>query len=67
MARLELSGRILFLCADPGLIDRQLTGANLSLAQAGTLRDDVSTDEISPVNILVYFDEIGRASCRERV
>jgi 3-isopropylmalate/(R)-2-methylmalate dehydratase large subunit len=57
MARLELSGRILFLCADPGLIDRQLAGDNLSLAQAGALRDDVSTDEISPVNSLVYFDD----------
>jgi 3-isopropylmalate/(R)-2-methylmalate dehydratase large subunit len=57
MARLELSGRILFLCADPGLIDRQLAGDNLALAQAGALRDDVSTDEISPVNSLVYFDD----------
>jgi 3-isopropylmalate/(R)-2-methylmalate dehydratase large subunit len=57
MARLELSGRILFLCADPDLIDRQLAGDNLSLAQAGALRDDVSTDEISPVNSLVYFDD----------
>ena len=57
MARLELSGRILFLCADPSLVDRQLAGGNLSLAQAGALRDDVSTDEISPVNSLVYFDD----------
>ena len=55
--RLELSGRTLFLCADPDLIDRQLAGDRLSLAQAGTLRDDVSTDEISPVSTLVYFDD----------
>ena len=57
MMRLELSGRILFLCADPNLIDHQLAGGRLSLAQAGTLRDDVSTDEISPVSTLVYFDD----------
>jgi 3-isopropylmalate/(R)-2-methylmalate dehydratase large subunit len=57
MERLELTGRILFLCADPNLIDRQMAGSHLSLAEAGALRDDVSTDEISPVSTLVYFDD----------
>jgi 3-isopropylmalate/(R)-2-methylmalate dehydratase large subunit len=57
MTRLELTGRILFLCADPDLMDRQMAGAHLPLADVGALRNDVSTDEISPVGTLVYFDD----------
>jgi 3-isopropylmalate/(R)-2-methylmalate dehydratase large subunit len=54
-------GRILFLSEDPALIERQLQGENLSLEQAGTLRDDVSTDEITPHWACYHVDEtLGR-------
>ena len=50
-------GRVLFLCADPSLIERQLAGENLTLTQAGTLRDDISTDEITPLPTMTVWDE----------
>lgn len=53
----QFDGRILFLTEDPALVERQLAGENISLAQAGSLRNDVSTDEITPANICYYFDE----------
>ena len=53
--------RLLFLSDDPTVIGAQLNGAALSLSQAGRLRDDVSTDEISPLPIMVHFDDtLGR-------
>jgi len=57
MANLDPSGRILFLCADPARVERQLAGEDLTLDEAGALRDDVSTDEITPINVLTRFDE----------
>jgi hypothetical protein len=49
VASLELPGRILYLCDDPALVAAQLAGRRLSRREAGALRDDVSTDEITPV------------------
>ena len=61
MTGIRFDGRILFLSADPGVVEAQLSGANISLATAEPLRDDVSTDEITPIPTLVHFDgEIGR-------
>jgi 3-isopropylmalate/(R)-2-methylmalate dehydratase large subunit len=61
MSTLELSGRILYLCEDPSLVQAQLEGRRLSRIQAGCLRDDVSTDEITPVPILTHYDDaLGR-------
>ncbi|ALL71255.1 3-isopropylmalate dehydratase large subunit (plasmid) [Paraburkholderia caribensis MBA4] len=61
MAKLDLTGRILFLCDDPERVERQLDGFDLTQASAGTLRDDVSTDEITPMSVLTRFDErLGR-------
>src|SRR5215208_7176054 len=58
---LELPGRILFLAKDPALIDAQLAGRNLALAEAGSVRDDISTDEITPTATCLFFDErLGR-------
>jgi 3-isopropylmalate/(R)-2-methylmalate dehydratase large subunit len=58
---LELAGRILFLSADPEIVDQQLKGRDLALVEAGTLRDDISTDEITPVRVLTVWDErLGR-------
>ena len=49
--------RVLYLSQDPALIRRQLAGETLSREQAGPLRDDVSTDEITPVHILSHYDD----------
>jgi 3-isopropylmalate/(R)-2-methylmalate dehydratase large subunit len=53
----RLSGRILFLTEDPELIRRQLAGEDLQWDPAIKLRDDISTDEITPAHICFYFDE----------
>jgi 3-isopropylmalate/(R)-2-methylmalate dehydratase large subunit len=61
MAKLTFPGRVLFLSADPDKIDAQLQGNMLTLAEAGPLRNDVSTDEITPIPVLAYYDErLGR-------
>jgi 3-isopropylmalate/(R)-2-methylmalate dehydratase large subunit len=52
-----MTHRILYLSTDPDLIRRQLAGERITLAQAGELRDDVSTDEITPVAIMSHYDE----------
>ena len=49
--------RILFLSTDAQALRAQLAGRQLTLDQAGTLRDDVSTDEITPVHIMSHYDE----------
>lgn len=50
-------GPILYLSSDPQKVEAQLRGERLTLAQAGPLRDDVSTDEITPAHILSYYDQ----------
>jgi 3-isopropylmalate/(R)-2-methylmalate dehydratase large subunit len=61
MTTLELPGRILYLCEDPRLVEAQLAGRTLRRHEAGSLRDDVSTDEITPVPILTHYDDaLGR-------
>lgn len=58
---IRFAGRILFLSADPGVVARQVAGEDVGLAEAQPLRDDISTDEITPLPSLVHFDdEIGR-------
>jgi 3-isopropylmalate/(R)-2-methylmalate dehydratase large subunit len=60
-ATLPLNGRILYLSAQPGLVAEQLSGLKLTLADALPLRDDISTDEITPVPILTHYDDkLGR-------
>ncbi|PLC50982.1 3-isopropylmalate dehydratase [Pollutimonas subterranea] len=54
-------GRILYLCDDPELIQTQLQVITAGNVDMEHLRDDVSTDEITPVSILSYYDkELGR-------
>src|SRR3954463_1730155 len=58
----KLQGRILFLTEDPDLIKKQLNGWDLpwdtkNPANNPKLRDDISTDEITPAHICFYFDE----------
>jgi 3-isopropylmalate/(R)-2-methylmalate dehydratase large subunit len=60
--KVRLQGRILFLTEDPELIKRQLAGADLpwdskNPANNPKLRDDISTDEITPAHYCFYFDE----------
>ena len=50
-------GRILFLTEDPGLIRSQLEGKDLDWNPSIKLRDDISTDEITPAYICYYYDE----------
>ena len=53
---LHFRSRLLYLCADPGRIREQLAGKRLTRAAVGPLRDDISTDEISPLPVMVHFD-----------
>ena len=58
----RLQGRILFLTEDPELIKRQLAGEDLPWdtqhpERNPKLRDDISTDEITPAHICFFFDE----------
>ena len=60
--RVRLQGRILFLTEDPELIRRQLAGEDLPWdtqhpERNPKLRDDISTDEITPSHICFFFDE----------
>jgi len=60
--QVSLSGRILFLTEDPELIRRQLAGEDLPWDTKNPqnnpkLRDDISTDEITPAHICFFFDE----------
>lgn len=52
-----LSGRILFLTDDADLIRRQLAGEDLDWPMDVPLRDNISTDEITPAYICYYYDE----------
>ncbi len=60
--QVKLQGRILFLTEDPELIQRQLAGEDLPWdtqhpERNPKLRDDISTDEITPAHICFFFDE----------
>jgi 3-isopropylmalate/(R)-2-methylmalate dehydratase large subunit len=60
--KVTLQGRILFLTEDPELIRKQLAGEDLpwdtkNPAANPKLRDDISTDEITPAHYCFYFDE----------
>src|SRR5438046_7696702 len=60
--KVRFSGRILFLTEDPELIKRQLAGEDLpwdtkNPANNPKLRDDISTDEITPAHYCFYFDQ----------
>ena len=55
-ASVRLRAAILYLCADPQRLRAQLAGHPATRAEAGALRDDISTDEITPLPVLVHFD-----------
>jgi 3-isopropylmalate/(R)-2-methylmalate dehydratase large subunit len=55
----RFEGRVLFLVDDAELVRRQLEGRGpgADRGAAGRLRDNISTDEITPAYICYYFDE----------
>jgi 3-isopropylmalate/(R)-2-methylmalate dehydratase large subunit len=53
----RLQGRLLYLVDDAELMRRQLSGADLDWDPSIRLRDNISTDEITPAYICYYFDE----------
>src|SRR5262249_48533563 len=55
--RVKFSGRVLFLVEDPKLINRQLSGEDIEWNPTIKLRDNISTDEITPPYICYYFDD----------
>ncbi|MFN2397194.1 MAG: aconitase family protein [Gemmatimonadaceae bacterium] len=78
--RVRFNGRVLFLTEDPALLRRQIAGEDLPFdasAPVGSplhpaLRDNISTDEITPAYICYYFDEtlgefpyLGLKACEE--
>jgi 3-isopropylmalate/(R)-2-methylmalate dehydratase large subunit len=59
--KVRLQGRILFLTEDPELIRKQIAGWDLPWDASNPsnnpkLRDDISTDEITPAHYCFYFD-----------
>ncbi|MEO0323399.1 MAG: aconitase family protein [Myxococcota bacterium] len=60
---LRFPRRILFVTGDPELLRAQLEGRDITLeeAEASGLRDNISTDEITPGWVCFYYDEtLGR-------
>ena len=55
--KVRFDGRVLFLVDDADLMRRQLEGENLSWPLDARLRDNISTDEITPAYICYYYDE----------
>lgn len=56
-SQVQLNGRILFLAEDPSLVRSQLEGDDLDISNIPALRNDISTDEITPAYICYHFDE----------
>jgi 3-isopropylmalate/(R)-2-methylmalate dehydratase large subunit len=56
-AEVAIAGRVLLLADDAELVRRQLAGEDMPYTPAIRLRDNISTDEITPAYICYYFDE----------
>src|SRR2546425_8071383 len=52
----RLQGRILFLTEQPVELRSQLEGRDLEWRPGMKIRDDISTDEITPPYICYYYD-----------
>ena len=53
----RIEGRVLYLTEDPELLRRQLDGEDLDWDPSIPLRNDISTDEITPGWVCYYHDE----------
>ncbi|CAN7776072.1 aconitase family protein [Variovorax sp. LjRoot84] len=61
MTTILFNPRVLFLSDDPDAVERQLQGDDIALVDAGALRDNISTDEITPATLGTIWDErLGR-------
>ena len=56
-AQVAIEGRVLYLTEDPELIRKQLAGEDLDWNASIALRNDISTDEITPGWVCYYHDE----------
>jgi len=54
---MQFSGNILFFSTRLDAVQTQLAGKAITLAQALPLRDDVSTDETTPLQVMMHYDE----------
>jgi 3-isopropylmalate/(R)-2-methylmalate dehydratase large subunit len=54
--QVRFTGRVLLLAEDADLVRRQLAGEDLEWRPGIKLRDDISTDEITPAYICYYYD-----------
>lgn len=60
---IRFTGRILYVTEDPDALKRQLEGQDLDFDPERKLRDNISTDEITPGWVCFYYDEtLGRYS-----
>ena len=55
--RVRLQGRVLLLAEDADVVRRQLNGEDIIWNSGLKLRDNISTDEITPAYICYYYDE----------
>src|SRR5882724_8350084 len=55
--RVRLQGRVLFLVDDAEMLKRQVAGEDVAWPVGAPLRDNISTDEITPAYICYYSDE----------
>ena len=55
--QVKLEGRTLFLVDDPETLLRQLRGEDIEWSEDIPLRDNISTDEITPAYICYYYDD----------
>ncbi|MBI3451207.1 MAG: 3-isopropylmalate dehydratase [Acidobacteria bacterium] len=55
--KIRLQGRVLLLVDDAAMMRRQLQGEEIPWRDGLPLRDDISTDEITPAYICYHFDE----------
>ncbi len=56
-ARIKFDGRVLLLTEDAARVKQQLAGQDLAWDPSIKLRDNISTDEITPAYICYYYDE----------
>jgi 3-isopropylmalate/(R)-2-methylmalate dehydratase large subunit len=56
-SRVQVRGRILFLAEDAALVKSQLEGNDIDITNIPALRDNISTDEMTPAYICYHFDE----------
>ncbi|MEE1922132.1 aconitase family protein [Pseudomonas sp. 148P] len=54
--KIQFAGRFLFLSCSSEAVTAQLEGRDLELSDALPLRDNISTDEITPVVVMMTYD-----------